>query len=283
MDTKTATIDGIPMRWLEQGSGGTPVVLVHGIPTSPALWRKVTPLAGQSRMLAWEMVGYGESIPAGEDRDISIARQASYLRAWMRHLELERAVLVGHDLGGGVAQIAAIEEPSLCGGLVLTNCIGYDSWPIPSVRAMRSVGALLSRLPAGVMRGVLAMLFVRGHDDVRIARECVDVHYQPYRKHGGTKALVRQMRALDTRDTLAVQDQIPTLRELPARVVWGAADPFQKLRYGEKLARDLSCPIDRIEGGKHFVPEDHPDRIARAIAQVLDEMEHEHAAPRAHA
>jgi pimeloyl-ACP methyl ester carboxylesterase len=60
------------------------------------------------RCLAFEMVGYGESIPAGRDRDISVARQADYLLAWLNHLDIEQAVLAGHDLGGGVAQIAAV-------------------------------------------------------------------------------------------------------------------------------------------------------------------------------
>jgi pimeloyl-ACP methyl ester carboxylesterase len=49
-----------------------------------------------------------------------------------------RAVLVGHDLGGGVAQIAAVRAPGRCAGLVLANSIGYDSWPIPSVRGRTS-------------------------------------------------------------------------------------------------------------------------------------------------
>jgi pimeloyl-ACP methyl ester carboxylesterase len=45
--------------------------LIHGIPTGPDLWRHVTPLLDDVRILALEMVGYGRSIPAGEGRDIS--------------------------------------------------------------------------------------------------------------------------------------------------------------------------------------------------------------------
>jgi pimeloyl-ACP methyl ester carboxylesterase len=132
MASQSATVGDIAFRWEEQGDG-TPVVLIHGIPTCPALWRHVVPRITGARCLAWEMVGYGASIPQGRDRDISVGRQADYLVTWLRHLGLDRVVLAAHDLGGGVAQIAAVRHPGLCRGLFLTNAIGYDSWPIPSV------------------------------------------------------------------------------------------------------------------------------------------------------
>jgi pimeloyl-ACP methyl ester carboxylesterase len=122
VQAQQATVRGVPMRWTEVGEG-FPVVLVHGIPTSPALWRHVLPQVHGGRCLAFEMVGYGNSIPAGRDRDISVARQADYLLGWLEQLGVERAVLVGHDLGGGVAQIAAVHQPRRCAGLVLADAI----------------------------------------------------------------------------------------------------------------------------------------------------------------
>jgi pimeloyl-ACP methyl ester carboxylesterase len=56
---------------------------------------------------------------------------------------------------------------------------------------------------------------------------------------------------------------------VPARVVSGAADPFQQLPYGQRLAWDLRTEPRRIEGGRHFVPEDHPERLAAAVDEVL--------------
>jgi pimeloyl-ACP methyl ester carboxylesterase len=45
-------VDGLRHRWLEHGDGPA-VVLVHGIPTSPALWRHVVPAVAGARLLAW--------------------------------------------------------------------------------------------------------------------------------------------------------------------------------------------------------------------------------------
>lgn len=266
MESNTVVVDGIRMRWEESGAG-TPVVLVHGIPTSPALWRHVAPKL-EGRILAWEMVGYGQSIAQGKDRDISVAAQAQHLLSWLDSINVERPVLVGHDLGGGVAQIAAVQRPERFAGLLLTNAISYDSWPIPSVKAMRAAAPLARLTPDPMFRGVLAQLMFRGHDDRDVAKESLDIHIRPYLEHGGADAMVRQVQALDVAETEAIADQLPQL-DLPARIVWGDADQFQKLEYGERLARDLRGPLRRIPGGKHFTPEDHPDVIAEEIEALL--------------
>jgi pimeloyl-ACP methyl ester carboxylesterase len=270
MNSRTADVNGIPMRWLEAGDG-VPVVLVHGIPTSPALWRHVIPRLEGVRALAWEMVGYGASIPAGREREISVAQQAEYLRAWIAEMKIGRPVLAGHDLGGGVVQILAARHPEIASGLFLTNSIGYDSWPIPEAKLMRSMGDLVRHLPNSVFRLIYSAFLRRAHDDQQVAAESIDAHWQFYDAHEAAAAFIRQVRSLDVGDTLAVQDQLPALN-LPARVVWGTADPFQKLEYGERFARDLGTTLQRIPGAKHFTPEDHPAEIAAAINDLVAEV-----------
>ncbi len=270
MEMHHKTVAGIPMRWHERGEG-VPLILIHGIPTGPNLWRHVLPKIEGARCLAWEMVGYAGSITAGRERDISVAKQAEYLAAWLSDLGIERAVLAGHDLGGGVAQVAAVRHPDRCAGLFLTNAISYDSWPIPSVKAMRATRAAVRHLPDSALKMVMTTLFHRGHDDAAQAREAVDVHFPPYRESDGAAAMARQVSALDVRDTEVVAGDLPQLK-VPARIAWGVADKFQKIRYGERLARDLAAPLRRIEGGKHFTPEDHPEIIAEEINLLLRDV-----------
>lgn len=64
-----------------------------------------------------------------------------------------------------------------------------------------------------------------GHDDQEIAAESLEVHWKHYAAHGAAEAFVHQIRSLNVHDTLAVRDALPRL-DVPARVVWAAADLF---------------------------------------------------------
>lgn len=55
---------------------------------------------------------------------------------------------------------------------------------------------------------------------------------------------------------------------IPARIVWGTADQFQKVEYGERF----SAPPHRIEGERHFTPEDHPEVVAQEINSLLADV-----------
>ncbi len=155
-------------------------------------------------------------------------------------------------------------------GLVLTNSISYDSWPIPSIKALRAASPVVRHMPDPLLKPVIASLILRGHDDRRRARDALEIHWRPYEQYDGAAATARQVESLNVRDTLAIADQLPAL-DLPARVVWGAADRFQKVEYGDRLAWDLRTELRRIEGGKHFTPEDHHDAIAAATNEVVAE------------
>lgn len=266
MQQHRTTVAGVPNRWLEHGEG-RPVVLVHGIPTSPQLWRHVMPLV-EGRSLAWEMLGYGDAIPDAGDHDIGLSSQADRLLSWLEHTGTDGPVLVGHDLGGGVAQIAVSRAPERFSGLVLTNAVCYDSWPIPSVKLMRRMAGLLRTMPDVAIYPSFVQLLLRGHDNRTMARESIKLHWRPYVAHGAARSLMRQVTSLDVQDTIAVADGLPSLG-LPARVVWGDADRFQKVAYGERLAAALGTPLTRIAGGKHFTPEDHPAAVARPVNELL--------------
>ncbi len=272
-----ADVNGVVMRWHESGDAdpdAVRVVLIHGIPTGPALWRRVIPrVAGpEVRCLAWEMVGYAGSMDAGRGRDISIAAQADYLAAWLDRLGIARAVLVGHDLGGGVVQRLAALEPGRVLGLVLADCIAFDNWPVTPVLASRAMAGLIERMPPALLRPLFqSALIYLGHDDPQIRDESSAIHWAPYDRPDGQAAFARQLRSLDARDTMEIAEGLTQLRGVPSRVVWGGLDPLGT-ESAHRLARAIDAPLRMLPQARHFTPEDHPAAIASAVREVLTEV-----------
>jgi len=270
MQTDRAMVAGMRMRWEVAGPpDGQPIVLIHGFPTSPSVWRHVAPLLDGARCLAWEMVGYGDSIPEGHLLDLSVAAQAGYVLSWMKEVEVSRPLLVGHDIGGGVAQIVAAREK--CAGLVLVDSVAYDNWPTPPIRSMRRMGGSFQRLPNRPVRRLFGRLIRKGHDDRTMARESIDVHWRPYGERDAAEVLSRQIRGFRSRDTLEVPGVLQRLR-VPTWVVWGSKDPYLDRVTATRLAGDLGAPLRLVNGARHFLPEDHPDDVARAISEAMTEL-----------
>ena len=92
-------------------------------------------LAPHCRVIAPDFLGHGYS-----DRrdffDRSLLAQTDMILRLMDHLGIERADFVGHDTGGGVSLIMAIDHPERVARLVLTNVVAYDSWPIDDMIAL---------------------------------------------------------------------------------------------------------------------------------------------------
>src|SRR5581483_9057319 len=151
----------------------TPVVFLHGNPTSSYLWRNVMPaVAPVARCLAPDLVGMGESgksatTPA--ERRYTFDDHARHLAAWIEALGIRDAVLVGHDWGGALAFDWARAHEERVRGLAFMETIvrpvTWDDWPQAArgiFQAMRSSAGeelVLQKnvfveriLPASVMR-----------------------------------------------------------------------------------------------------------------------------------
>ena len=86
---------------------GTPVVLMHGTPSSSFIWRNIVPalVAAGHQVHVYDLLGYGLSErPQDPAIDTSVTAQVSVLEGLLEHWGLETAHIISHDIGGGVAQ-----------------------------------------------------------------------------------------------------------------------------------------------------------------------------------
>lgn len=253
---------------------GEPVVLLHGIPTSAELWRPLMePLvAAGFQVLAPDLPGYGGTRlpPAG---DHSLTGAARLLARWMQAQDLSPAWVVGHDAGGAVAQILAVDHGDQLSRLTLVNSIADGSWPAPRARfAMHAAGVGLYRAAAAlklVPNPYLKWQIRRGFADPTTAGN-VDgdaVFWDTkFSDADGRRAFERHLAALHPRDTARILPGLGEL-ELPCQLVWGMADVFQRWDVaGRRLQELLPAPaITKLEGCGHLVPLECPDRLAGAL------------------
>lgn len=127
-------LGGVRLHCVVEGEGPL-VVLLHGFPETSRSWRKQIPtLAERFRVVAPDLRGYG-----GSDKPAGIAAYgtsvvADDIVALIREVGAQRAHVVGHDWGGGVAWTVAIEHPQLVDRLVVLNC----PHPAMMAKALRS-------------------------------------------------------------------------------------------------------------------------------------------------
>lgn len=109
--------------YLEQGDGDAAVFMLHGVGGGKQAWvnNQAVLAAAGFRTVAWDMPGYGASAPLSSCTNASLA---AALKALMAHIGAQRNVLLGHSMGGMIAQELAALHPSLVHGLIL-----YSSSP----------------------------------------------------------------------------------------------------------------------------------------------------------
>ncbi|MFQ5846606.1 MAG: alpha/beta fold hydrolase [Candidatus Methylomirabilales bacterium] len=258
------------IAYVRQGAG-EPILLIHGIPTSAYLWRHVIPLlAADFAVCALDLLGYGDSEKPPK-ADLSLPAQAGYVAEFMMRVGFTHATVAGHDIGGGVAQLLALERPELVKRLVLLDTVAYDAWPVPEIdrlkdqawdRIIQTLG-----LRTGFRKALLGGIVHRDRVTDTLVREYV----RPFEGLQGGQAYLRCARALNNRDILIRASEIEQL-PLPVLILWGEADAYQDVKVGQHLADQLATArLVVLKEAGHFLPEDQPEEITRLVKGFIRE------------
>src|ERR1039457_3123977 len=139
MEPKTMTLHGRTVTYAEAGSGPV-LLLIHGMAGTLENGQEVIePLARHHTVIAPDLPGHGTSAPGGGD--YSLGALAAGLRDLLIALGRDRATLVGHSLGGGIAMQFSYQFPEMTERLVLVSSGGLGSEVNPVLRAAALPGA----------------------------------------------------------------------------------------------------------------------------------------------
>ncbi|MFZ3326590.1 MAG: alpha/beta hydrolase, partial [Methylocella sp.] len=150
---ETIHVDGVPISYLMAGKGGRLVLLLHGTYWS-RVWQPVLEgiAAAGLRPVAVDFPGFGRSGGELTVQDASIPRLSAWLVRFLRALKHGGPVMVvGHDIGGGVAQHLFVSRAVDVPRLALVNAVMYDSWPVPGVARFRDPAVAASTTTEDVL------------------------------------------------------------------------------------------------------------------------------------
>lgn len=255
---------------------GPPLLLIHGISDESSSWMPVLPaLAEHFTVIAPDLLGHGESDKPRAD--YSVAAFSNGMRDLLDVLDVDRATVVGHSLGGGVAAQLAYQYPERVERLVLVSTGGVGREVSPVMRAaaapLSEIGMLPLMVP-GANEVVGAALRVLGWLGVDLGRDAGEVSRvlsgMPDRRRRA--AFGRTLRAVvDSRGQLVTMlDRAYLAESMPVLLVWGDHDGIIPVEHGYRAHEAIpGSRLSIVEGAGHFPHHADPDRFVSELLEFV--------------
>src|SRR5947207_2192433 len=259
---------------------GPPVVLIHGMVNSSRHWEHVAlRLAEEYTVVAPDLIGHGDSAtPRG---DYSIGAHAAVIRDLLALIGIERATIVGHSLGGGVAMQFFYQFPQRTERLVLVSSGGLGQEVSPLLRAAALPGAALILRVAARPRLVAALDATGAR--LRASGRSIGVYVQaiaralaPLQQPASRRAFLQTLRSvIDVHgQRVSARDRLYLLGDMPTLVVWGKRDRTIPLEHGLAAAREIPrCRFETLPRAAHFPHLEDPEGLAAMLREFLVETE----------
>jgi pimeloyl-ACP methyl ester carboxylesterase len=259
---------------------GPAVVLVHGMLNSSSHWQQVAlDLAADHTVIAPDLIGHGDS--AAPRGDYSLGAHAASIRDLLTALGIERASVVGHSLGGGVAMQFFYQFPARVERLVLISSggLGHEVSPMLRTAALPGMSAALSlaahpRL-LGALYGAGERMRARG---VRhgVYVQAVARALRPLERPQARAAFLHTLRSvIDVRgQRVSATDRLYLLESMPTMIVWGERDNTIPLAHGRRAHEAISHSRFRtLPRAAHFPHLEEPEALAAVLREFLLDTE----------
>ncbi len=268
------SIHGHEVRYFRAGDGPA-LLLVHGMAGSAATWKAVLPrLARDYTVIAPDLLGHGKS--AKPRTDYSLGAFASGLRDLLVAQGIERATVVGHSLGGGIAMQMAYQHPERVERLVLVGSGGLGREVSPVLRFLTLPGAeyLMPLIFTSFSRDIgnrISMLLRRGGLRAPALEESWRA-YVSLTEGENREAFVKTLRSvIDLKgQSVSAHDRLYLASHMPTLLLWGARD--QIIPVDHAYAAHEAMPgshLEIFEESGHFLHNEEPDHFIHALRAFL--------------
>jgi pimeloyl-ACP methyl ester carboxylesterase len=247
---------------------GDPVILIHGFPWSAQAWRNIAPwIAKTHKVYFFDMLGCGLSEKHGTQA-VSENVQSDLLEAFVKHWQLDKPQVVGHDFGGLAALRGHFINGIEYGGLNLIDAVAVLPSGSPFYAHVTHHEAAFAGLPA-YAHDALFRAYIQKAAHYPLREEAIEIYAAPWRGEIGQAAFYRQIAQADTRHIAEVQ-KLYKKPEFKVHLIWGQHDTFIPLEQGRELQALLAADsFTVIENAAHIVHEDAPEAMVGALLQNL--------------
>lgn len=257
--------NGVRLRVAEKGAGPT-LILLHGLFMDHSTWDVAgDALAREYRVVAPDLPGFGHSEKPPESRfPYGVEAFADAVVDLYAGLDLGRAILVGHALGGAVAITLAARHPELISRLILVDARCYATRADLASRVAFApiIGGFVFKQLWG--KSAFRTYFKESYlsRGARIPNARIDHYYDAFNTPAARASALATLRA--TRDTRSVVAHLARITT-PTLVLWGREDNLYPAALGQRLSREIqNAGFQLLEAG-HAPQEEQPDEVARAI------------------
>ncbi|MEO0424169.1 MAG: haloalkane dehalogenase [Pseudomonadota bacterium] len=278
--SKRIMVLGREMAYVEAGEGD-PILFLHGVPTSSYLWRNVMPhLEGQGRVIAVDLVGFGDSeMPASA---LGFEEHYQQLAAFIAAMDLDPLTLVMHDWGSALGLHYARLHPNKVRAIATMEAIVAPTKPATSYEALRRGTAAFFRKVREPVSGRQAIIddnyFIESalpQAIVRPLRPSIHERYRaPFRTPASRRFLAMWPEMMPiggiparTHELVSAYNQWLEQTDLPWLFLYarpGSLNPPSTADYWTARAKHIE--VAYIGVGSHFVQEDQPYAIGRALS-----------------
>lgn len=250
--------NGVDLYYEEHGQG-LPVIFVHGFPFDHTTWSPLVPLLGKhnARLILPDLRGFGQSLVA-KDPVYTMRLFAEDILALMDRLEIEKAVLVGHSMGGYVSLNFAHAFPGRLAGLGLIGTQAGADKPEKRQGRMKLADEIKRR---GIERATASLpeKFSPNPDLVPVVRE--------YFLKSNPSTLIASLKGMAERPDMT--EQLSNIR-VPALVMLGDKDQMVSPEATRTMNQLLPWSwLVELPGCGHMLSLEAPEQVADAIHKLL--------------
>ncbi|MGH1332113.1 MAG: alpha/beta fold hydrolase [Paracoccaceae bacterium] len=276
---KFITLSTGRLHYTDEGTGPA-IVMIHGLGSQLRSFnmRMSALMAKDHRVIVLDRPGMGYSDRPGT-ASASLAAQAGYVEELIDALGLEKPLIVGHSLGGGIAMALALRAPDKLRGLaLLAPLLRKPSAPADVFarlkihsNGMRILLAYTLAIPASMRNTTMVADQIFGPDPIPADYTI---------KGGGLLSLQPKSFINTSRDYIAVDAaldaQLPRYGEIkvPVQILYGTED--RVLDYKEQgvqtNAEHPQFKLELIEGAGHMLPTNYPERTEAFLRRVEVEL-----------